>query len=95
MFYRGRVKRPRSLRTGERRDSPFIRSTTSTPIACGTQKRSCEMYIAPRESKTVGFGGVLFLFSFAIERQLTPQIFDLAGGSYAELKRPSETKRKE
>ena len=33
----------------------------------------------------LSLSGVLWLLSFAMERQLTPQIFDLAGGSYAQL----------
>ena len=33
----------------------------------------------------LSLSGVLWLLSFDTERQLTPQIFDLAGGSYAQL----------
>ena len=33
----------------------------------------------------LSLSGVLWLLSFDMERQLTPQIFDLAGGSYAQL----------
>ena len=33
----------------------------------------------------LSLSGVLWLLSIDMERQLTPQIFDLAGGSYAQL----------
>ena len=33
----------------------------------------------------LSLSGVLWLLSFDMKRQLTPQIFDLAGGSYAQL----------
>ena len=48
---------------------------------------------ALRKCRNVVSAGVLSPISSAVGRQLTPQIFDLAGGSYAQLMGPSETKK--
>ena len=57
--------------------SPFDRQRhTGKPIARGTQGKFAAGRSAPRESKTVGFGGVLSHLSFAIERKVT------AGGKH-------------